>query len=216
MNVLLLGSGGREHALALQISKSPLLGRLFAAPGNPGIAGVATCVALDPTDTTAVIDFCRVMDVGFVVVGPEAPLVAGLVDELAEAGIKAFGPRRAAAQLEGSKGFTKDLCTAFAIPTAAAAQFSDADTAKEFIRSRGAPIVVKADGLASGKGVVVAESIAEAEAAVDQMLGGLFGTAGQTLVIEEFLDGEEISFFALCDGKNARRLRLGARSQARR
>ncbi len=204
MNVLLLGSGGREHALALQISKSPLLGRLFAAPGNPGIAGVATCVALDPTDTTAVIDFCRVMDVGFVVVGPEAPLVAGLVDELAEAGIKAFGPRRAAAQLEGSKGFTKDLCTAFAIPTAAAAQFSDADTAKEFIRSRGAPIVVKADGLASGKGVVVAESIAEAEAAVDQMLGGLFGTAGQTLVIEEFLDGEEISFFALCDGKNAR------------
>ncbi len=144
------------------------------------------------------------MDVGFVVVGPEAPLVAGLVDELAEAGIKAFGPRRAAAQLEGSKGFTKDLCTAFAIPTAAAAQFSDADTAKEFIRSARAPMSSKADGLASGKAVVVAESIAEAEAAVDQMLGGLFGTAGQTLVIEEFLDGEEISFFALCDGKNAR------------
>ncbi len=204
MNVLLLGSGGREHALALQIVKSPLLGQLFAAPGNPGIAEVGTCVALDPADATAVVDFCRVMDVGFVVVGPEAPLVAGVVDELAEAGIKAFGPRRAAAQLEGSKGFTKDLCTAFAIPTAAAAQFSDADTAKEYIRSRGAPIVVKADGLASGKGVVVAESIAEAEAAVDQMLGGLFGAAGQTLVIEEFLDGEEISFFALCDGKNAR------------
>ncbi len=144
------------------------------------------------------------MDVGFVVVGPEAPLVAGLVDELAEAGIKAFGPRRAAAQLEGSKGFTKDLCTAFAIPTAAAAQFSDADTAKEFIRSRGARSSSRPTALASGKGVVVAESIAEAEAAVDQMLGGLFGTAGQTLVIEEFLDGEEISFFALCDGKNAR------------
>ncbi len=204
MNVLLLGSGGREHALALQIAKSPLLGQLFAAPGNPGIAEVATCVALDPSDATAVVDFCRVMDVGFVVVGPEAPLVAGLVDELAEAGIKAFGPRRAAAQLEGSKGFTKDLCTAFAIPTAAAAQFSDADTAKEYIRSHGAPIVVKADGLASGKGVVVAQSVAEAEAAVDQMLGGLFGAAGQTLVIEDFLDGEEISFFALCDGKNAR------------
>ncbi|MEJ0051445.1 MAG: phosphoribosylamine--glycine ligase [Methylovirgula sp.] len=204
MNVLLLGSGGREHALALQIAKSPLLGQFFAAPGNPGIAEVGTCVALDPADATAVVDFCRVMDVGFVVVGPEAPLVAGLVDELAEAGIKAFGPRRAAAQLEGSKGFTKDLCTAFAIPTAAAAQFSDADTAKEYIRSRGAPIVVKADGLASGKGVVVAESITEAEAAVDQMLGGLFGAAGQTLVIEEFLDGEEISFFALCDGKTAR------------
>jgi phosphoribosylamine--glycine ligase len=204
VNVLLLGSGGREHALALQIAKSPLLGQLFAAPGNPGIAEVATCVALDPADATAVVDFCRVMDVGFVVVGPEAPLVAGLVDALAAAGIKAFGPRRAAAQLEGSKGFTKDLCTAFAIPTAAAAQFSDADTAKEYIRSRGAPIVVKADGLASGKGVVVAQSIAEAEAAVDQMLGGLFGAAGQTLVIEDFLDGEEISFFALCDGKNAR------------
>jgi phosphoribosylamine--glycine ligase len=204
VNVLLLGSGGREHALALQIVKSPLLGQLFAAPGNPGIAEVATCVALDPADATAVVDFCRVMDVGFVVVGPEAPLVAGLVDALVEAGIKAFGPRRAAAQLEGSKGFTKDLCTAFAIPTAAAAQFSDADTAKEYIRSRGAPIVVKADGLASGKGVVVAQSIAEAEAAVDQMLGGLFGAAGQTLVIEDFLEGEEISFFALCDGKNAR------------
>jgi phosphoribosylamine---glycine ligase len=204
VNVLLLGSGGREHALALQIVKSPLLGKLFAAPGNPGIAEVATCVALDPADATAVVDFCRVMDVGFVIVGPEAPLVAGLVDALAEAGIKAFGPRRAAAQLEGSKGFTKDLCTAFAIPTAAAAQFSDADTAKEYIHSRGAPIVVKADGLASGKGVVVAQSIAEAEAAVDQMLGGLFGAAGQTLVIEDFLDGEEISFFALCDGKNAR------------
>jgi phosphoribosylamine--glycine ligase len=145
-----------------------------------------------------------VMDVGFVVVGPEAPLVAGLVDALAEAGIKAFGPHRAAAQLEGSKGFTKDLCTAFAIPTAAAAQFSDADTAKEYIRRRGAPIVVKADGLASGKGVVVAQSVAEAEAAVDQMLGGLCGAAGQTLVIEDFLEGEEISFFALCDGKNAR------------
>jgi phosphoribosylamine--glycine ligase len=204
VNVLLLGSGCREHALALQIAKSPLLGQLFAAPGNPGIAEVATCVALDPVDATAVVDFCRVMDVGFVVVGPEAPLVAGLVDALAEAGIKAFGPRRAAAQLEGSKGFTKDLCTAFAIPTAASAQFSDADTAKEYIRSRGAPIVVKADGLASGKGVVVAQSIAEAEAAVDQMLGGLFGAAGQTLVIEDFLEGEEISFFALCDGKNAR------------
>ncbi len=204
MNVLLLGSGGREHALAVQIVKSPLLGQLFAAPGNPGIAEVATCIALEPADATAVVDFCRVMDVGFVVVGPEAPLVAGLVDALAEAGIKAFGPRRAAAQLEGSKGFTKDLCTAFAIPTAAAAQFSDADTAKEYIRSRGAPIVVKADGLASGKGVVVAQSIAEAEAAVDQMLGGLFGAAGQTLVIEDFLDGEEVSFFALCDGKNAR------------
>ncbi len=151
MNVLLLGSGGREHALAIQIAKSPLLGRLFAAPGNPGIAEVATCVALDPADAIAVVDFCRVMDVGFVIVGPEAPLVAGLVDALAEAGIKAFGPRRAAARLEGSKGFTKDLCNAFAIPTAAAAQFSDADVAKEYIRNRGAPIVVKADGLGVGQ-----------------------------------------------------------------
>ncbi len=204
MNVLLLGSGGREHALAHHIAKSPLLGRLFAAPGNPGMAAVATCVALDAADAQAVIDFCRVMEIGFVVVGPEAPLVAGLVDALAEAGIKAFGPRRAAAQLEGSKGFTKDLCTAFAIPTAAAAQFTDADTAKDYIRSRGAPIVVKADGLASGKGVVVAQSVAEAEAAVDQMRGGLFGAAGQSLVIEDCLDGEEVSFFALCDGRTAR------------
>ncbi|MEW6437887.1 MAG: phosphoribosylamine--glycine ligase [Pseudomonadota bacterium] len=204
MNVLLLGSGGREHALANQIAQSPHLDRLFAAPGNPGIAAVATCVALDAADAGAVVDFCRMMAIGFVVVGPEAPLVAGLVDALTEAGIKAFGPRRAAAQLEGSKGFTKDLCAAFAIPTAAAAQFTDADTAKDYIRAHGAPIVVKADGLASGKGVVVAQSVAEAEAAVDQMLGGLFGAAGQTLVIEDFLDGEEVSFFALCDGRTAR------------
>ncbi|QAY95949.1 phosphoribosylamine--glycine ligase [Methylovirgula ligni] len=204
MNVLLIGSGGREHALANQIAKSPLLGQLFAAPGNPGIGAVAQCVALDPADAQAVIDFCRVMDVGFVVIGPEVPLVAGLVDALAEAGIKAFGPSRAAAQLEGSKGFTKDLCTAYAIPTAAAAQFGDADTAKDYIRTQGAPIVVKADGLAAGKGVVVAQTVAEAEAAVDQMLGGLFGAAGQSLVIEEFLEGEEVSFFALCDGRTAR------------
>jgi phosphoribosylamine--glycine ligase len=204
VNVLLLGSGGREHALALEIAKSPLLGQLFAAPGNPGIAAVATCVALDPADAQAVIDFCRVTDIGFVVVGPEAPLVAGLVDALADAGIKAFGPRRAAAQLEGSKGFTKDLCAAFAIPAAASAHFTDAQTAKDYIRSHGAPIVVKADGLAAGKGVVVAQTNAEAEAAVDQMMGGIFGAAGQTLVIEDFLEGEEVSFFALCDGKTAR------------
>ncbi|MGP8232344.1 MAG: phosphoribosylamine--glycine ligase [Methylovirgula sp.] len=204
MNVLLIGSGGREHALANQIAKSPLLGQLYAAPGNPGIGTVARCVSLDPADAQAVIDFCRVMDVGFVVIGPEVPLVAGLVDALAEAGIKAFGPSQAAAQLEGSKGFTKDLCAAYAIPTAAAAQFSDADTAKEYIHARGAPIVVKADGLAAGKGVVVAQTVAEAEAAVDQMLGGLFGVAGHSLVIEDFLEGEEVSFFALCDGRNAR------------
>jgi phosphoribosylamine---glycine ligase len=204
VNVLLLGSGGREHALANQMAKSPLLGHLFAAPGNPGIAHVATCVALDPADAEAVTDFCHVMDIGFVVVGPEAPLVAGLVDALAEAGIKAFGPSRKAAQLEGSKGFTKDLCTAFSIPTAAAAQFTDPEAAKDYIRSRGAPIVVKADGLAAGKGVVVAQTIAEAEAAVDQMTGGLFGAAGKTLVIEDFLDGDEVSFFALCDGRTAR------------
>jgi phosphoribosylamine---glycine ligase len=204
VNVLLIGSGGREHALANQIVKSPLLGQLYAAPGNPGLGAIARCVALDPAQAPAVIDFCRERDVGFVVIGPEVPLVAGLVDALAEAGIQAFGPRRAAAQLEGSKGFTKDLCTAYAIPTAAAAQFSDAETAKDYIRAHGAPIVVKADGLAAGKGVVVAQTIVEAEAAVDQMLGGLFGAAGTSLVIEECLEGEEVSFFALCDGRTAR------------
>jgi phosphoribosylamine--glycine ligase len=203
MNLLLLGSGGREHALAWKIAASPLLTKLWCAPGNAGIAREAECVALDITDHAAVIDFCKASKVDFVVVGPEAPLAAGIVDDLARAGIKAFGPGKAAAQLEGSKGFTKDLCRANNIPTAAYERFSDADKAKAYIRSKGAPIVVKADGLAAGKGVVVAMTVDEAEAAIDMMLAGGFGAAGAEAVVEEFLTGEEASFFVLCDGEHA-------------
>ncbi len=203
INLLLLGSGGREHALALHLAKSPLIGQFFAAPGNPGIARLAKTVALDPADQTAIVDFCRVMDIDFVVVGPEAPLVEGIVDALGAAGIKALGPSRAAAELEGSKSFAKELCRRCGIPTAAYARFTEAAPAKVYLRTQGAPIVVKADGLAAGKGVVVAQNLQEAEAAVDWMLGGGLGAAGRAVVIEECLQGEEVSFFALCDGKRA-------------
>jgi phosphoribosylamine--glycine ligase len=203
MNILLLGSGGREHALAWKIAASPLLTKFWCAPGNAGIAREAECVALDIANHQAVIDFCKTNKVDFVVVGPEAPLAAGIVDDLAAAGIKAFGPSKAASQLESSKGFTKDLCKANGIPTAAYERFSDAEKAKAYIRAQGAPIVVKADGLAAGKGVVVAMTVAEAEAAIDMILGGGFGTAGAEAVVEEFMTGEEASFFVLCDGENA-------------
>src|ERR1700732_2085063 len=203
MNILLLGSGGREHALAWKMAASPLTERLYCAPGNAGIAQEAECVALDLSDHAAVVAFCREHKVDLVVVGPEAPLCAGIVDDLESAGIKAFGPTRAAAQLEGSKGFTKDLCHDNGIPTAAYERFRAADPAKTYLRARGAPIVVKADGLAAGKGVVVAQTVAEAEAAVDMMFGGALGEAGGEVVIEEFLTGEEASFFALCDGATA-------------
>jgi phosphoribosylamine--glycine ligase len=203
MNILLIGSGGREHALAWKMAASPLVERLVCAPGNAGIAQECAVAALDPTDHDAVIAFCRAHAIDLVVVGPEAPLCAGIVDDLAAAGIKAFGPSKAAAQLEGSKGFTKDLCRANAIPTAAYGRFAAAEPAKAYLRRHGAPIVVKADGLAAGKGVVVAASVAEAEAAVDMILGGCFGAAGAEVVIEEFLTGEEVSFFALCDGDSA-------------
>jgi phosphoribosylamine--glycine ligase len=203
MNILLLGSGGREHALAWKMAASPLTDRLFCAPGNAGIAQEAECIALDLAEHAAIIAFCRANRIDFVVVGPEAPLCAGIVDDLEAVGIKAFGPSRVAAQLEGSKGFTKDLCRSAGIPTAAYERFRTADEAKAYARSRGAPIVVKADGLAAGKGVVVAESAAEAEAAIEMILGGELGAAGAELVIEEFLAGEEASFFALCDGETA-------------
>jgi phosphoribosylamine--glycine ligase len=208
MNILILGSGGREHALAWKIAASPLSDRLYCAPGNAGIARDAECIALDLADHAAVIAFCRSAGINFVVVGPEAPLCAGIVDDLEAAGIKAFGPSKAAARLEGSKGFTKDLCRANGIPTAAYERFRAVAPAKAYIRAHGAPIVVKADGLAAGKGVVVAQSLAEAEAAVDMMFGGgmsisNIGEAGVEVVIEEFLDGEEASFFALCDGETA-------------
>jgi len=203
MNILLLGAGGREHALAWKMAASPLTDRLYCAPGNAGIAQEAQNVAVDPGDHAAVIDFCQQNAIDFVVVGPEAPLVAGIVDDLEAAGIKAFGPSKAAARLEGSKGFAKDLCQANAIPTAAYERFNVAAPAKDYVRKKGAPIVVKADGLAAGKGVVVAETMAQAEDAVDLLLGGGLGAAGAEIVIEEFLSGEEASFFALCDGENA-------------
>src|SRR5271155_3465804 len=175
MNILLLGSGGREHALAWKMAASPLTDKLFCAPGNAGIARQAECVALDLADHAAVIAFCRKNGIDFVVVGPEAPLCAGIVDDLETAGIKAFGPSKAAAQLEGSKGFTKDLCRTNGIPTAAYERFRAAGPAKAYLRNRSAPIVVKADGLAAGKGVVVAQALAAAEAAVDMMFGGGLG-----------------------------------------
>ena len=203
MNILLLGSGGREHALAWKIAASPLLTKLWCAPGNAGIAQEAACVALDVADHAAVIDFCRNNAVDLVVVGPEAPLAAGIVDDLASAGIKAFGPGRRASQLEGSKGFTKALCTEFGIPTGAYGRFGNAGEALAYARQRGAPIVVKADGLAAGKGVVVAMTMADAEAAIALMFDGAFGAAGAEVVIEEFLPGREISFFALSDGETA-------------
>lgn len=203
MNILLLGSGGREHALAWKIAASPLVQRLWCAPGNAGIAREAEIVPLDITDHAAVAAFCRTNAIDFVVVGPEAPLVAGIVDDLETAGIKTFGPRRAAAWLEGSKGFTKDLCRAHGIPTAAYARFTAAEPAKGYVRAHGAPIVVKADGLAAGKGVVVAASVAEAEAAIDMMFSGALGQAGAEVIVEECLFGEEVSFFALCDGETA-------------
>jgi phosphoribosylamine--glycine ligase len=203
MNILLVGSGGREHALAWKIAASPLVERLYCAPGNAGIARECELASLDVADHAAVITFCRARKIDLVVVGPEAPLCAGLVDDLAAAGIKAFGPSKVAAQLEGSKGFTKDLCRTHAIPTAAYQRFSAAAPAKAYVRAQGAPIVVKADGLAAGKGVVVAADVAEAEAAIDMMLGGSLGEAGAEVVVEELLAGEEASFFALCDGDTA-------------
>jgi phosphoribosylamine---glycine ligase len=200
MNILLIGSGGREHALAWKIAVSPLVERVYCALGNAGIAREAECVPLDIADHAAVIGFCEAKAIDLVVVGPEGPLAAGIVDDLEAAGIKTFGPTRAAAQLEASKGFTKDLCRANGIPTAAYERFQAAGPAKEYLQRAGAPIVVKADGLAAGKGVVVATTLAEAEAAVDAIFAGSLGDTG--VVIEEFLAGDEASFFVLCDGDN--------------
>jgi phosphoribosylamine--glycine ligase len=204
MRVLVIGSGGREHALAWAIAASPLVDQVYCAPGNAGIAADAECVPVAAGDTAGLIAFCKKATIDFVVVGPEAPLVAGLVDALEAAGIAAFGPSKAAAALEGSKGFLKDLCARENIPTAAYRRFSDAAAAKAYIAAQGAPIVVKADGLAAGKGVTIAATLAEAFAAVDMALGeGRFGMAGAEIVVEECLQGEEASFFALVDGTNA-------------
>ena len=200
MNILLLGSGGREHALAWKLAQSPLCETLYAAPGNPGIAQDATLVALDAGDHPAVVAFCEARRIGLVVIGPEAPLVDGLADSLRGAGVAVFGPSQAAAQLEGSKGFTKDLCARAGIPTAAYDRATSLDTALAALDRHALPVVIKADGLAAGKGVVIAQTRAEAEAALADMFAGQFGGAGAEVVIEEFLEGEEASFFALTDG----------------
>ena len=200
MNILLLGSGGREHALAWKLAQSDSCGKLYAAPGNPGIAEHGTCVDLDVTDHPAVISFCENERIGLVVVGPEAPLVDGLGDSLRGAGFSVFGPSRAAAQLEGSKGFTKDLCERAGIPTAGYVRVANEADALSALDGFGVPVVIKADGLAAGKGVTVAMTAEEACDAVRDIFSGRFGEAGAEAVIEEFLEGEEASFFALTDG----------------
>jgi len=201
MNVLLIGGGGREHALAWKLSQSPQLGTLFCAPGNAGIASLARCVDIDVAQPQAVIDFCRIQAVALVVVGPEAPLVDGLPAALDDDGITVFGPSADAARLEGSKGFTKDLCREAGIPTAAFGRFRDVGLAKAYLAAQSMPVVIKADGLAAGKGVVIAETIEAAQTAVDACFDGAFGEAGAEVVIEEFLVGEEASYFVLCDGE---------------
>ena len=201
MKVLVVGGGGREHALCWTLAASPLCHKLFCAPGNAGIAEDAECVAIAAEDIDGLLAFVKEEAIDYVVVGPEAPLVLGLVDRLTAAGVKSFGPTQAAAELEGSKGFTKDLCAKYGIPTGAYARFTEAEAAKAYVREQGAPIVVKADGLAAGKGVTVAMTKDEALAAIDAaMAEGAFGDAGAELVIEAYLDGEEASFFALVDG----------------
>ncbi|KGB80750.1 phosphoribosylamine--glycine ligase [Rhodovulum sp. NI22] len=202
MNILILGGGGREHALAWAIQQNPKCDRLIVAPGNAGIAQMAECAALNIEDGGAVATFAEENAISFVVIGPEAPLAAGVADRLEAAGIPCFGPSQAAAALEASKSFTKEVCDACGAPTAAWARFTEAGPAKEYIRARGAPIVVKADGLAAGKGVIVAMDESTALAAIDDMFGGEFGAAGAEVVIEEFMEGEEASFFVLCDGEN--------------
>jgi len=202
MNLLVVGSGGREHALCWHLAQSPSVERLYCAPGNGGIAGVAQCVDIDGMDFGALIGFCKAEAIEFVVVGPEVPLVAGLVDALAAAGISAFGPDQRAAEIEGSKHFTKALCQKYDIPTGAFGHFTEAAAARAYVAERGAPIVVKADGLAAGKGVTVATTVEDAVAAIDAAFAGQFGDAGQSLVIEEFLAGEEASFHVLVDGRH--------------
>ena len=202
LNVLVLGSGGREHALCYGIAKSDKLAKLYICPGNGGTDTVAESVDLDVKDHLQIVNFAYDNDIDFIIIGPEAPLVDGLASSLRAADILVFGPDREAAQIEGSKGFMKDLCREFNIPTAKYERFSDATKAKEFIKLMGAPLVVKADGLAAGKGVIIAQNIAEANFAIDDMFGGAFGDAGAEVVIEEFMVGEEASFFALVNGAN--------------
>jgi len=214
MNVLLIGSGGREHALAWALAASPLLTRLYCAPGNPGIATVAECVPIAAMDFDPLVAFAREKAIDFVVVGPEQPLVAGLWDRFEAAGIKALGPSMAGAVLEGSKGFVKDLCAANGVPTAAYRRFREPGPAKDFARTLGLPVVIKADGLAAGKGVIIPETEADMVKAVDFMFEGGFGASGAEVVVEEFMDGEEASFFVLSDGENVLPL-VGAQDHKR-
>ena len=202
MNILILGSGGREHALAWAVKQNPKCDRLLVAPGNAGIAQIATCLPCDIDDGAAVLALAEAENIDFVIIGPEAPLANGVADDLRAAGISCFGPSAAAAQLEASKSFTKEVCDAANAPTAAWARFTQPDPAKEYIREKGAPIVIKADGLAAGKGVIVAMDLETALSAIDDMFGGEFGAAGAEVVVEEFMDGVEASYFILCDGKN--------------
>jgi phosphoribosylamine--glycine ligase len=203
MRILVVGGGGREHALCWAIAASPLCHKLYCAPGNPGMADDAECVAIPAEDLDGIVTFAVQNKIDFVVVGPEGPLVAGLVDKLTAAGIKAFGPDAKAARIEGSKGFMKDLMARNNIPTAWYGRFTHTDAAKTFVRQKGAPIVIKADGLAAGKGVVLCKTAGEAETAIDSMMTAkAFGAAGQEIVVEEFLEGEEVSYFSLVDGAN--------------
>ena len=202
MNILILGGGGREHSLAWAIKQNPKCDRLIVAPGNAGIAQLAECVDFDVMSGTAVLEFVQEQAIDFVVIGPEAPLAAGVADQLRKAGILVFGPSKAAAELEASKAFTKAICDAASAPTAAYGHFTDAEAAKAYVQTQGAPIVVKADGLAAGKGVIIAETMDQAVAAIDDMFDGSFGEAGAEVVIEEFMTGEEASYFILCDGEN--------------
>ncbi len=202
MKILLIGSGGREHALAWKLEQSPLCEKLYCAPGNAGIDDVATCVDIAAEDIEGILSFVQEHVIDFVIVGPEQPLVDGLGTSLRKAGVAVFGPDTKAAQLEGSKGYMKDFCVRHNIPTASYERFKSLDKAKEYIREHGAPIVIKTDGLAAGKGVIIAETVEEAEKSVTEMLSGeSFGSAGEELVIEEFMDGEELSYFALADGE---------------
>ncbi len=202
MKVLVIGSGGREHVLCWSLATSPEIEQLYCAPGNTGITALAECVALDVMDFDDILSFCTENGIGFVVIGPEAPLVGGLADRLEAAGIAAFGPSAAAARLEGSKGFMKDLCAAASVPTAAYGRFTSFDAAERFIENHAAPMVIKADGLAAGKGVIIAETVAEAVSAARDIFAGQFGDAGSEVVVEEFLTGEEASYLALVDGEH--------------
>jgi phosphoribosylamine--glycine ligase len=215
MRILVVGGGGREHALCWAISASPLCTKLFCAPGNAGIADVAECVDVGAEDIPGQVALAQRLEIDFVVIGPDAPLVAGMADALTAAGIKVFGPSKRAAQLEGSKSFTKELCRKHNIPTAAYERFTETAAAEAYIRKQGAPIVVKADGLAAGKGVIVAATVEQAIAAARDMLeGNRFGASGSSIVVEEFMDGEEVSLFALSDGEHVLPL-VGAQDHKR-